>query len=227
MEFPLHSDKVQTGFQEGKPLLAGKTAVACMGDLLTLASFSLLPVISDSLIGAYTTQAEAAEACQQKSPDLLFVTENLEQGYGLSLARHVKEFCPKTRTLVFLHRETQAVVREALDAFAEGVMFVSSLGKGVDGDFIRSLAAIAEGGNYYPREVQTVAGYEGIEVLPDLTERELEVLKVLSCGMSNKEIGDALFISAETVKSHVSAIISKMGVQDRTQAVIKAIRAGI
>jgi len=227
MEFLLRSAQVQAAFETGKPLLTGKTAVACMGDLLTLASFSLVPVISDCLIGAYTTQAEAAQACQAKKPDLLFITENLDQGYGLSLARHVKEFSPKTRTVVFLHRETQAVVREALDAFVEGVIFVSSLGKGLEGDFMRSLAAIAEGGNYYPKEVKAAAGYEAVEILPDLTDREIEVLQVLSCGMSNREISEALFISAETVKSHVSTIIGKMGVKDRTQAVIKAIRAGI
>jgi len=227
MEFLLRSAQVQAAFETGKPLLTGKTAVACMGDLLTLASFSLVPVISDCLIGAYTTQAEAAQACQAKRPDLLFITENLDQGYGLSLARHVKEFSPKTRTVVFLHRETQAVVREALDAFVEGVIFVSSLGKGLEGDFMRSLAAIAEGGNYYPKEVKAAAGYEAVEILPDLTDREIEVLQVLSCGMSNREISEALFISAETVKSHVSTIIGKMGVKDRTQAVIKAIRAGI
>ena len=227
MEFLLRSAQVQAAFETGKPLLAGKTAVVCMGDLLTLASFSLVPVISDCLIGAYTTQAEAAQACQAKKPDLLFITENLDQGYGLSLARHVKEFSPKTRTVVFLHRETQAVVREALDAFVEGVIFVSSLGKGLEGDFMRSLAAIAEGGNYYPKEVKAAAGYEAVEILPDLTDREIEVLQVLSCGMSNREISEALFISAETVKSHVSTIIGKMGVKDRTQAVIKAIRAGI
>ena len=227
IEFPLRSAQVQAALDAGKPLLSGKRSIACMGDLLTLASFSLVAVVSQSLVGAYTTQSEAAAVCQQKSPDLLFVTENLEQGYGLSLARHVKEFSPKTRTLVFLHRETQAVVREALEAFVEGVMFVSSLGKGVDGDFIRSLAAIADGGNYYPKEVKAVAGYESVEVLPDLTDREMEVLRVLSCGLSNKEVSESLFISAETVKSHVSTIIGKMGVKDRTQAVIKAIRAGI
>lgn len=227
MEFPLRSAQMQAALEAGKPLLTGKRTIACMGDLLTLASFSLVPMISESLIGAYTTQSEAAEACQHNSPDLLFVTEHLEQGYGLSLARHVKEFSPKTRTLVFLHRESQAVVREALEAFVEGVMFVSSLGKGIDGDFIRSLAAIADGANYYPKEVKAVAGYEAVEVLPDLTDREMEVLKVLSSGMSNKEISESLFISAETVKSHVSTIIGKMGVKDRTQAVIKAIRAGI
>jgi len=130
MEFPLRSAQIRSAFNQGQPLLTGKTAVACMGDLLTLASFSLVHVISETLIGAYTTQNEAADACQRSKPDLLFVTENLEQGYGLSLARLVKEFSPKTRSLVFLHRETQEVVREAIDALAEGVIFISSLGKG-------------------------------------------------------------------------------------------------
>ncbi len=118
-------------------------------------------------------------------------------------------------------------MREALEAFVEGVMFVISLGKGGEGDFIRSLAAIADGGNYYPEEVKAAAGYEAVEVLPDLTDPEFEVLKVLSSGLSNNEISESLFISAGTVKSHVSTIIGKMGVKDRTQAVIKAIRAGI
>ena len=101
MEFPLRSAQMQAALEAGKPLLTGKRTIACMGDLLTLASFSLVPMISESLIGAYTTQSEAAAACEHHSPDLLFVTEHLEQGYGLSLARHVKEFSPKTRTLVF------------------------------------------------------------------------------------------------------------------------------
>ena len=114
MEFPLRSAQMQAALEACKPLLSGQRTIACMGDLLTLASFSLVPIISESLIGAYTTQSEAAAACEHHSPDLLFVTEHLEQGYGLSLARHVKEFSPKTRTLVFLHRESQAVVREAL-----------------------------------------------------------------------------------------------------------------
>ena len=101
MEFPLRSAQMQAALEAGKPLLSGQRTIACMGDLLTLASFSLVPIISESLIGAYTTQSEAAAACERHSPDLLSVTEHLEQGYGLSLARHVKEFSPKTRTLVF------------------------------------------------------------------------------------------------------------------------------
>lgn len=60
----------------------------------------------------------------------------------------------------------------------------------------------------------------------NLSERELEVLRLLTAGQTNREISDKLFVSAETVKSHVSAVIGKLGVRDRTQAAIFATRHG-
>lgn len=61
----------------------------------------------------------------------------------------------------------------------------------------------------------------------DLTEREIDVLRSVACGMSNREIGEALFISEKTVKTHVSNILSKLGLEDRTQLAIYAIRNGL
>jgi DNA-binding NarL/FixJ family response regulator len=60
-----------------------------------------------------------------------------------------------------------------------------------------------------------------------LSDRESEVLEALCQGMSNKEMAEVLFVSPETIKSHVSTVIGKLGVKDRTQAVISAIRAGM
>ena len=62
---------------------------------------------------------------------------------------------------------------------------------------------------------------------PQLTERELEVLRAMAEGKSNREIGAALFISEGTVKSHVNSILGKLGVEDRTQAVTAALRRGL
>ena len=62
---------------------------------------------------------------------------------------------------------------------------------------------------------------------PELTERELEVLRLMAQGMGNQEIGTALIIGESTVKSHVNRILSKLGVSDRTQAVITAVKRGI
>ena len=63
--------------------------------------------------------------------------------------------------------------------------------------------------------------------LAGLSDRESEVLEALCQGMSNKEMAEVLFVSPETIKSHVSTVIGKLGVKDRTQAVISAIRAGM
>jgi DNA-binding NarL/FixJ family response regulator len=72
-----------------------------------------------------------------------------------------------------------------------------------------------------------MAGYVKSIALAGLSERESEVLEALCQGMSNKEMAEVLFVSPETIKSHVSTVIGKLGVKDRTQAVISAIRAGM
>ena len=227
MEYFAQSDRVRDAFEEVKGLLAGKTSIACMGDMLTLAAFSHAMPSKNALLGAYTTEREALMACQDKHPDLLYITEQLEQGYGINLALKVKNISPATRVLLFLHRESQEVVREAIEANVDGIIFVHSIGQSVDGDFLKSIRAIANGSSYYPKEVRTMAGYAKSIALAGLSDREAEVLEALCQGMSNKEMAEVLFVSPETIKSHVSTVIGKLGVKDRTQAVIFAIRLGM
>ena len=227
VEFNPRSETIQEAVREGKNLLSGKSVMLAMGDRLTLGAFSLVTPIANCLIGSFSTEREALDACKEKKPDLLYVTEQLEQGYGIPLAARVKEVSPKTRVLLFLHRENQEIVRDALDAHIDGIAFVSSIGMGLDGDFIQCLSAIANGSSYYPKEVRETAGFEKSLILSELSSRETEVLEALCQGMSNKEIAEVMFVSPETVKSHVSTIISKLGVKDRTQAVIASIRAGM
>ena len=93
--------------REGKSVWAGKTAVVAMGDLLTLGAFSMVPPITESLVGAFSTEREALAVCKEMQPDLLYVTEQLGQGYGIPLASKVKEVSPNTRVLLFLHRRTK------------------------------------------------------------------------------------------------------------------------
>ena len=78
MEYFVQSDRVREAFEEVKGLLAGKTSMACMGDMLMLAAFSHAIPINNSLLGAFTTEREALMACQDKQPDLLYITEQLE-----------------------------------------------------------------------------------------------------------------------------------------------------
>ena len=78
MEYFVQSDRVREAFEEVKGLLAGKTSMACMGDMLMLAAFSHAIPISNSLLGAYTIEREALTVCQDRQPDLLCITEQLE-----------------------------------------------------------------------------------------------------------------------------------------------------
>ena len=227
VEFKPKSETIQAGIKESKTLWTGKTAVVAMGDLLTLGAFSMFPPIMDNLVGAFSTEREALTACKEKKPALLYATEYLEQGYGIPLAIKAKEVSPNTRILLFLHRENQEVVRDALDAHIDGIVFVSSIGKGVNGDLFKSLSAIANGSTYYPKEVREMAGFKKGQILNELSAREMEVVEALCQGMSNKEMAESMVVSTETIKSHVSTVISKLGVKDRTQAVITCIRAGM
>ena len=226
MEFDPTSQTITSAKRTFAPLFQGKTLVAAIGNPLTLACFSFVPTIESASVGNFSTQSEAARACEEKQPDFLIVSDDLAQGYATSLIKEVKQFSPKTKCLLFLFRETQEVVRDAINCGCEGVCFVSSIGKGKESDFIQALLAISDGQTYYPQEVKDRAGF-ALKPLPDLSAKELEVLKALCLGLPNKGIAERLFVSTETVKTHISNLISKFEVSDRTAVVVTALRCGL
>ena len=212
-----------------KKMLANKRVLVCTKNRLTLTAVSLAAPILQSLVGGATTEDEALQIQLESNPDLLITSEDLERGYGIRLVEKAKRQSPNLKALIFLSRETPAVVQEAMEAGAGGVMFISSIGTG-DGDFIHALSTTNSGGIYYPRAVldAATAKVKPAPILVDpLSERELEVIQCIIRGMKNTEIADSLFVSAETVKSHVSTAIHKLGVRDRTQAAVFALTHGL
>ena len=146
-------------------------------------------MVSKGLVGSFTTQAEALEAVSKHRPCLLYATEDLEQGYGISLIAEVQEKYPDTQCVLFLKRETESVVNEALKAGADGIVLISSLGKGIQGDFFKSIKQISEGGTYYPQEIRVVVSNPPC-LLPELSERETETLVAPVEGLSNQLISE-------------------------------------
>ncbi len=212
-----------------KQMLADKRVLVCSKNRLTLTAVSLAEPILQSLVGSTTTEDEALQIQLESNPDLLITSEDLESGYGIRLVEKAKRQSPNLKALIFLSRETPEVVQEAMEAGADGVMFVSSIGTG-DGDFINALRTTNNGGIYYPRPVlkAATAKVKPAPILVDpLSERELEVIQCIIRGMKNTEIADSLFVSAETIKSHVSTAIHKLGVRDRTQAAVFALTHGL
>ena len=92
-------------------------------------------------------------------------------------------------------------------------------------DLLRAIRAVAGGGTYVdPVLAGTLAGSPTGAKRPELTVRERDILRLLADGLSNEEIGNALFISPETVRTHVRKAMAKLGADTRTQAVARALR---
>ncbi|MEJ6658700.1 MAG: DNA-binding response regulator [Synechococcus sp. ChSW.bin.154] len=139
-----------------KQMMANKRVLVCSKNRLTLTAVSLAEPILQSLVDSTTTEDEVLQIQLESNPDLLITSEDLERGYGIRLVEKAKKQCPDLKALIFLSRETPEVVQEAMEAGADGVIFISSIGTG-DGDFINSLRTTNNGGIYYPRAVLEAA----------------------------------------------------------------------
>ena len=207
-------------------MLSNRRVMLCMGDRVSLAGMCLSSPIRPSLVAAATTESEGLAVAVKTQPDTLIATDDLEQGYGISLVKSIKKSIPDIKVVIIIRRETREVVQEALDAGCDGVIFASSLGTG-DGEFLFALESATCDSVYFPESVRHFIEKEDADSLVQLTDRELDVMRLLMRGKKNSEISDGLGISAETTKSHISNIISKIGVNDRTQAAIYGLTKNI
>ena len=230
MELRLDSRANQEAMAQASELLKERRIVVVFGDRLALVAFVLVEAIASSLVGAATTEDEGFELVLRTQPDLLICSSDLESGYGINLLRRVKAELPTCQLLIVLVRETQAVVQEAMEAFADGVVFKSSLGTG-RGDLIMALRTLADGGVYFPEQIRRIAASTPQPDLPplveELTPRELEVTAGVARGLKNNAIAALLGLSVETVKSHVGNAMDKLGARDRTQMAVTALLYGL
>ena len=231
MELRLESRALNSAIEATAEFFKSQRVVACCGDRLTLTCLCLAEPIRRAVVGAATTEEEGVELVLRHKPSLLICTSDLETGYGMNLLRRVKAELPTCQLLIVLVRETQAVVHEAMDAFADAVVFKSSLGTG-NGDFIQALETLAEGGVYFPEEIRRLASADAPSpdlppLVEELTERELEVVAAVARGLKNNAIANTLGITLETVKTHVVNAMGKLGARDRTQLAVMALLYGL
>ena len=202
-------------------VMDGHTAVACLENPKWLGAFCCVPPILKRLVGAATTEEEGLELVVRHQPSLLFVSQRLEGGTGLSLVARAEAIDRGIRTLLVADDSEITLVREALSYGCDGVCFQS-------GRFMTALKCIAGGGVYYPESVAEILHQHSVAPpIEALSERELEVLKGMMMGLTDQQISKRLFVSTETVKSHAKNIYQKLGTTNRTQAVVKAISASI
>jgi DNA-binding NarL/FixJ family response regulator len=162
-------------------------------------------------------------------PDVIFLDVRMPDGDGLSCLARLKVDLPDTPVVMFSSYDNPTYVARAVALGAAG--YVSKGAK--QEEIIQAIRVVAQGDSIWTRdELRRVTGALatprlGVEIEVPLTKRENEVLKQLAFGLTNKEIAQALGISYETVKEHVQHILRKIGVTDRTQAAVWAVRKGL
>lgn len=185
--------------------------------------------------------SDAVKIVEESKPDVVIMDINMPHVNGVEATRELVEKFPDTKVIILSIHDDENYVTHALKTGAIGYLL-----KEMDADaLIEAVRVVAEGGSYlHPkvthslvneyRKLSEARGRVGTNVhtieirrpLHLLTRRECEVLQMLADGKSNRAIGEALFISEKTVKNHVSNILQKMNVNDRTQAVVVAIKNG-
>ena len=172
--------------------------------------------------------AEALRAAQEHRPDVALMDLVMPETDGLEATRRMREVSPETRVLVLTSFAEDRQVHEALRCGAAGYLLKDVSRQ----DLLRAIRDVREGLPALHPEAQRllmrrVAPDPARSMLEDLTAREREVLELMAKGRGNRAIAEALFLSEGTVKGYVSIIFGKLGVQDRTQAALWAVKHGI
>lgn len=190
---------------------------------------SMLEGTDIEVVGEASTGAEAVLKYNELKPDVISLDIRMEDGDGLTALEQIRDANPDAKVLVLstFDNPTYMARAHALGA-KEYVLKGTSREQLVD-----SIHSVAAGrASATPSQMQRIAGAMATRTKqPDseipLTQRETQVLRHLALGLSNKEISQSLSISIETVKEHVQHLLRKMGVNDRTQAAVWAVRKGM
>jgi len=164
---------------------------------------------------------EALQQIQERRPQVALIDVRMPKLGGIELTRQAQRSTPDTAILLYTGYGDRALLTEALDAGVRGFV----LKEAPMDDLLRAVKSVASGGTYVdPVLAGTLAASSVGNKLPELTHRERDVLRLLADGLANEEIGKKLFISAETVRTHVRKAMDKLDADTRTQAVARALR---
>jgi DNA-binding NarL/FixJ family response regulator len=187
---------------------------------------TFLDVLDDiEVVGEAADGREAVERAEALAPDVMLLDLQLPSVDGVEALRMLRDRENPTRVLVLTSFTDPAKVVPALRAGAAGYLF-----KDVDPEALaQAIRAVHAGQVLLEPEVAAalLKGDAADERAGALTDREREVLAEIARGRSNREIARALVLSEKTVKTHVSSILAKLGLSDRTQAALYAVRSGL
>lgn len=187
------------------------------------------------VVGEASDGLEAVQLVRDLEPDLVVMDVRMPKMSGVEATRRIKEEHPDVAVLVLTAHDDDEYVFALLQAGANGYLLKTAEME----ELIKAIRTVMAGQSSLDPAVagKVVAQFASGRPLPDLlagvqdeydglTERELQILRLVGQGLTNKEIGKQLFISDRTVQAHLSNIFSKLGVGSRTEAVMHAVRKG-
>lgn len=172
------------------------------------------------LIGEAETGAQAIALFEQHRPDITLMDLRMPDMSGIDVIQKIREKYPKALFIVLTTYLGDVQALRALKAGAMGYLMKATLRR----DLLDTIRAVYLGQRRVPPEVATELAEHALD--DQLTEREIEVLKQVAAGCSNKVVAERLQISEDTVKGHVRNILSKLNASDRTHAVTIALKRG-
>lgn len=192
------------------------------------AVFSTTPGIDQ--VGEGASGSEAVELAEQLLPDVIVMDVNMPGMDGIEATRRVMAQSPSVAVLVLTMHDDDDTVFAAMRAGARGYLLKGSEQEEVT----RAIVAVANGDAIFgPAIADRVLKFfssppqNQAQLFPELTSRELEVLRLVASGMNNSAIAREMTLSQKTVANHVSNILNKLQAVDRAEAIVRARRAGL
>jgi two-component system, NarL family, response regulator LiaR len=180
----------------------------------------------ETIIGEATNGREAVEMARSLHPDVIVMDIHMPELTGIEATRRIRHEYDDIRVLVLTAYDEPSYVHALLDAGADGyVLKTAELS-----ELYRVLQEVAVGHTAFNPELMRKAAQfqqQQAAYADTLTEREIDVLREAAHGLTNKEIGQALFVSDRTVQGHLQNTYQKLGVATRTEAVTKALSLGL
>jgi DNA-binding NarL/FixJ family response regulator len=173
------------------------------------------------LVAEASNGKEAVEAFRSHQPDVTLMDLQMPELDGLEAINAIRRLSPEARIIVLTTYSGDAQVLRALKAGAKAYILKSHMHK----ELLDAIRAVHAGQKIVPPEIAKELANHATD--DPLSEREIEVLRLIAAGNSNKQIADRLSIGEGTVKTHVSNLTSKLGANDRTHAVTIGLKRGI
>ncbi len=193
---------------------------------------TLLSLQADfAMVGEAGNGDEAVRLAERLAPNVVLMDMHMPVLDGVAATRRLREIAPAIRVIALTTFDDDEYVFEALRAGAVGYLLKDT----ASDKLFEAIRAAARGESFLQpsiaakvvAEFSRMAAPKPAPLVEPLSDREIEIVKMLAAGASNKEIGTALFITEGTVKNHVTSIFGKLGVRDRTQAALKAKEMGL